>query len=197
MANKILAEIKPLIINLRRKKDTVKNWEIFKSIVFTKIDQICLELDTRWLVSIADTFADYGNDIEKRNAMFISVVANFEKLWATNLLMYDIAKNKDKLYELKRNKIIPLWDGMYSFNINRGDMAPNLFARIALIMKDTPELECIFNMVIKRIVANENTTLGNLSKYHKSLFSPPPKRSAIKILGRKIWLFLKQYKLFF
>ena len=72
------------------------------------------------------------------------MLANFEKLAATRLLMYDLTINTQKLKKLKKNFNVPLWDGMHSFNINRGDMMNNLFFRIRRMMKETPVLADIF-----------------------------------------------------
>ena len=186
----LLREVKSLIVNLRRQKDTDVHWSRFTSLLRNNLDQICRYFDTRWLVSIADTIIDHGTPIERRNAMYISIVANFEKLWATNLLMYDIHLNLEKLKELKNNRIIPLWDGMYSFNINRGDMTNNLFGRIYILLDETPDIRKIFDTILERIKSND-TVLSNLESYHKRLFEPPRKRSLIQISLRKIRAFIR------
>ncbi len=191
----LFKEIKSLIILLRRQKETDIIWPRFNTLINDKIDQICSNFDTRWLVSIADTFADYGTPIEQRNAIFISIVVNFEKLWATNLLMYDIQLNQDKLNILKKNRIIPLWDGMYSFNINRGDMMNNLFFRIRRLIKETPVLEKIFETILDRIIIND-TILANINIYHQRLFENPRKISIAKGIIRKIRFFLINYRLY-
>jgi hypothetical protein len=192
----ILEEIKPLIVQLRRQNNTDQHWPIFKQLIEDNLEQVCNGLDTRWLISIADTYSDYGNPTEKRNALYISMIANFEKLWATNLLMYDLKLNNERLKKLKNNEVIPLWDGMYSFNINRGDMTRNLFGRLFELQKETPVLEKVLETVLQRMQKNE-TTLANLAKYHKRLLIPAKKKSLLKILLRKIRMFFREYKLFF
>ena len=193
--NPLFLKIKPLIASLRQGKDVDSHWPEFKSTVEKNISDVCKEFDTRWLVSVADTYADHGNEIESRNALYISLIADFEKLWGTYLLMHDVTLNPEKLELLKKNKVIPLWDGMYSFNINHGDMTNNLFMRIDALLKETPELHQIFNMVISRIV-NADGVLGNLNQYHQRLFEPDRKYSLSRILWRKIRRFFKNYKLF-
>jgi len=185
--------VKPLIEKLRKEFDLKENWPEFRNVVEKNIDQICEELDTRWLVSICDTYVDFGDSNEKRNAMFIVLIANLEKLWATNLLMYDVKLNSHKLHKLKENKVIPLWDGMYSFNINHGDMTNNLYRRLNNLMEGTPVLNKIFLTVLKRLTEND-TILANLSKYHKRLFEPYPKRSLMFVLIKKIRTLFKTYK---
>ncbi len=194
-SEELFKEIKSLIILLRRQKETDTVWPRFNGLVNDKIDQICSNFDTRWLVSIADTYADYGTPIEQRNAMFVSIVVNFEKLWATNLLMYDIQLNQNKLNRLKKNRIIPLWDGMYSFNINHGDMVNNLFLRIRRLIKDTPVIEKIFETVLDRILKND-TILTNINTYHQRLLENPRKISIVKGIIRKIRIFFRNYRLY-
>lgn len=191
--NKILDQVKPLIVKLRKEVDISNNRLELRNVVEKNIDRICEELDTRWLVSICDTYADFGDPIEKRNAMLIVQVANFEKLWATNLLMYDVKLNPKKLDKLKKNKVIPLWDGMYSFNVNHGDITNNLFRRLNNLMEETSVLNKIYLTVLKRIKDND-TALANLDRYHQRLFEPYPKRSIILSLVKKIRMLFKTYK---
>ena len=187
-------DIKTLIIYLRRRKNIKDNWQKFKYLVENDPDFTCSALNTRWLVSVADTFADYGDELERRNALYISMLANFEKLAATRLLMYDLTINTQKLKKLKKNFNVPLWDGMHSFNINRGDMMNNLFFRIRRMMKETPVLADIFETVLNRMITND-TVLANINVYHNRLLANPEKRSLRKIVLKKIRLFFKNYRL--
>lgn len=190
----ITEEIKPLIVQLRRQNNVEQNWQAFQKIIAKNLNQVCSELDTRWLISVADTYADFGSPVEQRNALYISMIANFEKLWATHLLMYDLKPNIERTNKLRNNETIPLWDGMYSFNINRGDMTRNLFGRLFEFQKETPVLEKILETVLKRMIENE-TTLANLSTYHKRLLQPMKKRSIVGGFLRRIRRFFRNYKL--
>ena len=193
-SEELFEQIKSLIILLRKQQNADKIWPQFHERITHKIDQICSQFDTRWLVSIADTFGDYGTPIERRNAMFISLIANFEKLWATNLLMYDLKLNHEKLNKLKKNRIIALSGGMYSFNINHGDMTNNLISRIRKLVKETPVLEKIFETVLERILTNDSV-LANINTYHKQLFESPKKKSVYKGIIKKIRHFFRTYRL--
>ena len=183
-----------LIKSLRKKENAGRNWEGFKGIIETNIDQVCAVFDTRLLISVCDTFVDYGSHIEQRNAMLVVQFANLEKLWATYLLMYDIRLNNEKVNQLKKNKIIPLWDGMYSFNINQGDMTNNMFSRIAFLMKETPVVEKIYKVVLEKLRQND-TILSKLNEYHEKLLEPYSRRSLTRIIRRKIRHLFKSYKL--
>jgi len=193
--NKLLSDkIQELIVNLRKGKDINTNWKEFSNIIEQNIDEVCKILDTRWLVSICDTYVDYGDPIISRNAMLVVQIANFEKLWATNLLMYDIRLNPEKLQKLKNNKIISLWDGMYSFNINHGDLTNNFFYRLENLLKETLVIEKIYRTILQRIKEND-TILANLNKYHGRLFEPGVKRSLYRIIRKKILNLIRSYKI--
>ena len=187
-------QIQELIVNLRKEKDINKNLKDFSDLIGQNIDEVCKMLDTRWLVSICDTYVDYGDQIISRNALLVVQIANFEKLWATNLLMYDVKLNPEKVQKLKNNKIIPLWDGMYSFNINHGDMTNNFFGRLEALLKATPVIEKIYRTIIERIKEND-TVLANLNRYHGRLFEPGIKRSLFRIIRKKILFMAKSYKI--
>ena len=187
-------QIESRIAALRIKDPDPSLWDGFTEYIESNIQDVCKTLDTRWLVSVCDTYADHGDEITRRNAMLVVQLVNFEKLWATYLLQYDLAENPEKLAMLKKNKVIPLWDGMYSFNINHGDMTNNLFNRQAELMKATPVIEAIYREVLKRIEAN-GTVLSNLNEYHKRLFEPYPRRSLLRIIRKRIRMFFKSYKI--
>jgi hypothetical protein len=190
----ILPKIQDLIIRQRKGIDAEENWKKFTEFIETNLDKVCKSLDTRWLVSICDTYVDYGDPVIRRNAMLVVQTANFEKLWATYLLMYDLNLNEEKVEKLKKNKVIPLWDGMYSFNINHGDMTNNYFARVDELMSETPVIEAIYKTVLQRIKEN-NTVLANLNKYHKRLFKPDKKRSVFRIIRKKVISVFKTYRI--
>lgn len=190
----ILKKVKKYIVELRQDKNSTDIWLEFKSYTEQNIAELTEQLDTRWLVSIADTFVDYGDPVESRNALLISIVVNFEKLWDTYLYMHDIQINEKKRAELIHNTSLPLWDGMYTFNIEKGDMTNNLFTRIDQLLAETPMLKKIFDVVIQRLNQNK-TVFGELNQYHRDFYGKPPKRSILKSFLKRIRIFLQQYKL--
>ncbi len=182
--------LKTIIVQLRRHRNTDYAWKVVYNLVENNPEKICEVLNTRWLISIADTYADFGNDIEKRNALYITMLGNFEKLFQTRMLMYDLSLNPMKVEQLKHRKVVPLWDGMTSFNIQEGNMTNNMFYRIREMLKATPSLEVIFETIMQRI-AQSDTFLSDLNKHHKKLFDNPAKVSFITRNYRRIkkaWL---------
>src|SRR6185369_16066780 len=63
----------PLIVNLRRGIEVEDSMVIFRHAVEGYIDEVCRQFDTRWLVSICDSYVDFGAPIERRNAFLISM----------------------------------------------------------------------------------------------------------------------------
>lgn len=179
LEDSLFLDVQKLIIQLRRGNDIENNWGKFRQIVTENSEEICLKFNTRWLISICDTFADYGDEIEKRNALLISVIGDMEKLFASRLLLFDIQFNEVKYDKLKKAKAQPLWDGMTSFNIQKGDMTNNLFKRVRNMLKATPVISEIFETVLSRITHND-TFLADLNRYHKNLLSNPPRNTFMK-----------------
>ena len=183
-----------MITRLRRNGRNLELWNEFRSYIEANTPEVCRNLDTRWLVSVCDTYVDYGDELTRRNAMLVVQIVNFEKLWATYLLMYDLHENPDKIRQIKNNKVIPLWDGVYSFNINHGDMTNNLFHRLDNLMQATPEIKAIYYEILKRM-KERSTVLSRMDEYHRRLFEPYPRRSLLRILRRKIRMLIKSYKI--
>lgn len=190
----LISQVRDLITELRKGRNTDIRWPAFQKLVEENLPEICRELDTRWLVSVCDTYADYADEITRRNALLVVHMVNFEKLWATNLLMYDVSLNEKKLAKLKANKVIPLWDGMYSFNINHGDMTWNLFSRMEILLRETPVIHTIYLTITDRLKKND-TVLANLNTYHRRLFEPYPRRSLFRILRKRLLRWFRSYRI--
>ena len=74
----LFGRLKHHIIRLRRGRG--EDWPFFRQAIEQHRDCILEHLNSRWLISIVDTWADYGNPIERRNAMCLSPICNWEKL---------------------------------------------------------------------------------------------------------------------
>ncbi len=169
--NSIKRKVKALIIQLRQKKDTDSSWKELRSLIECNLDRICRDLNTRQLVSVCDTYADYGDSVESRNALLVSTLANMEKtaqsflLWRLN---YSDAFDVPATHQPRK---VPLWDGMDSFHLEIGDVTNNLFARINRLMRATPVIEQIYRTVMGRMKENP-TILGTLNERHHYVFEP-------------------------
>lgn len=76
----LLQRLKHRIIHLRRGLNGGEDWLFFKKEVEDNIHYLCSVMSTRWLVSICDSFVDYGSDIERSNALLLSSLVNWERV---------------------------------------------------------------------------------------------------------------------
>ncbi len=161
-------KLHPLIVDCRRKNNLPTSFELFDKLVKENIERICYTWNTRWLVSICDTYADYGTPIEQSNALIISTLVNMEKLASTYLYTQDCSVNEQHLKTVMED-VAELWDGVYTYNVIRGDMTNNLFSRMEKVMEDTPILKHILDTIKQRLEVND-TILSRLNKHRKTLF---------------------------
>jgi hypothetical protein len=150
------------VIYLRRRIDSNKHFAKFRSLLCGGGDDLLDSFSTRWLVSIADTFADHGSGLERSNAMIVVVLTNMTKLAETErLILNDTSVDPPRLAKFTTPGT-PLWDGMTSYGLAYGDMPQNMWTRIRVLMAETPVLSFIFEIVFARLVAND-TLIGRLA----------------------------------
>jgi hypothetical protein len=152
--HKIQEEVHRRVKHLRRNHD-VDAWEKFRTWIERDPELICKNINTRWMVSILDTYADYGTDIERACAMIAVSFTNSVKLSST---LWRHAK--PKITKQPQD----LWNGMRTFSSGEnGDMVRNLFRRNAAIMDCAPTIKYIFGMILQRMFSNKITILGALA----------------------------------
>jgi len=150
------------IVYLRRRIDSNEHLARFRSLLDEGGTDLLDSFSTRWLVSIADTFVDFGTGSERGNAMIVVVLANITKLAETERLIL-----KDPTVDPERQREFvtpgtPLWDGMTSYALNKGDMPSNMWFRVRTLMAETPVLSFVFETVLSRM-ATANTLIGRLA----------------------------------
>lgn len=74
-------DLLPLIRCCRRKSSTIV-WPILK-VFMEQNAESCSKLDSRWIVSLAECYADCGEDGEKQAGMIVSLLGLMEKLFLT------------------------------------------------------------------------------------------------------------------
>ena len=149
------------IIYLRRRIDSAEHMERFRTLLRDGGEHLLRPLSSRWLVSVADTFADHGVNPERGNAMMIVILANMTRLAETERRCL-----RDASVDPVRQEACvlpgPLWDGLVGYAIKHGDMPINMWTRIRAILAETPTLAFIFETVLERLVAND-TLLGRMA----------------------------------
>ena len=157
------------VIYLRRRIDPIQHMERFRELLANGGEELLGSLSTRWLVSIADTFADHGVHPERGNAMVIVVLVSVTRMSETERLYL-----KDPGIDQSRQDACamagtPLWDGMVNYGIKHGDMPINMWTRIRTLMTETPTLSFIFETVLARLAAND-TLIGRLAALNPNFF---------------------------
>lgn len=164
------------IIYLRRSIDPAEHMARFRSLLKAGGEPLVLGFSTRWLVSLADTFADYGEPSERASAMLIVVLANVTRLAETERLFLNDAQIDPDRRETFVMPGTPLWDGMVSYAIRHGDMPINMWTRIRKLLADSPILLFIFETVLARLRENDTliARLGALNPNFFELVEPFP-----------------------
>lgn len=162
----LIEELQHRIQSIRRGGD---GWRDFRVYVEENVDALCAETNLRWLASICDTYADCGNQLERRNAMLISVLIKMEKIAQTYAHWRLGYPEKLGAPPIDSHRKIRLPEGLSSFHLDIGDAPNTMFGRMADMISETPTLLKILDSVKTRLAASDSI-LGNLDKRHKHVF---------------------------
>lgn len=159
-----------LIVKLRRGVDTEAAWAQFRRCLHDNGEELLASLNTRELISVCDTFADFGDSVESRNAMLVSVMVTMEKVSQSYLLWrLGYSRRTFDICRCASPRRVPLWDGMDSFDLQIGDVTNNMFCRLEKLLTETPCIHRIFREVLARMRTHE-TVLGSLNRFHGHVF---------------------------
>ncbi|MEX0408464.1 hypothetical protein ABGN05_22650 [Aquibium sp. LZ166] len=121
-------------------------------------ENLCKELDLRWLVSACDTFADHAQDEASRSrALLASAVANTVKLYETERRAINAPhlarEGAERMYASPQ---VVLFDGVTRYGVVRGDMIRNLLGRIDRLNADCSDsVQRLTVEVINRVLVND------------------------------------------
>lgn len=139
------------------------SYDEFDEFVRSNIKDICEVFNTRWLISVCDTYAGHPNKEKAAGAMIIITIVNMIKLWGTDLCIRDKNIDEELLQYYKRNQE-EIWDGVITFKLAPdGDMLRNMIKRQSIILETDEVLFNIFKTILK-IVFETNNPLNNLTK---------------------------------
>ena len=125
------------IVAIRKTKGRGPGLALFHRIIAEHTDQICSELNSRWLASVCDTLADHGQTGSQRAlGLCGSLLASTVKLSETERRIFHPARPWPPKARL--NDGGPLFDGVIGFWLEKGDMVKNLLQRIESVQKDDP-----------------------------------------------------------
>jgi hypothetical protein len=170
----LATQIAALVKELRNSRDVDRNWTAFETLVRGNQEKVVSELSLRWLRSVCDTFADFGNPTERRDALAISVFINMVRLAETvRYLRGPILPGR--LAEAK-SKRLPLYEELWTFHLDKQDVYLNLAKRMTRQLQGTGLMEGIWREVIRRFHAGNNviTELRDLSAMPQRYFPLDP-----------------------
>jgi len=137
--------IKRGIIMLRRNRSDKDTFKYFDTLIQQRMHFITENFNTRWMLSVLETYADAGNPIESRNAMIISAIVTWERFAQTILRLPDSPP--------KHGYPPELWDGVLKFGyMDSADTHKNLFRRLHILIKETPHIYVLYREIMKRML---------------------------------------------
>jgi hypothetical protein len=127
-----------LIVYIRREFKVKENVAAFEALWETELDYLLKHLNTRWLVSAADTFVDHSNDpLAKSMAMNVITLVNTIKLHETERYLQCGETNSDdsKRRNTLQSERVALPDGMSAFAVGTDDTLRNMRWRLEEVSK--------------------------------------------------------------
>lgn len=176
-----ITSLRACIVTCRRHKKPgpPPEWGRMRDLFEQNTDYFCKHLNTRWLVSVADTYADYGTPEQRLAALITVNTITFDKMACA----WDFACGCPSAKQLPRQP--KMYDGIVCIvQGTRADAHRNLLRRNAKALACCPSMfklwkACMLGMLKSPIgtVRRLNTIHDrNLIKdYHKWILPPDPK----------------------
>ncbi len=123
-----------IIVLIRREFEIKKHFSLFENLWHTETKFLLKNLNTRWLSSAADTFADCSDDNALRSlSVACSCLLNTVKIqeserFITNAQNYK--DDKEKIIRLDNEERVALFDGISVFKVGTDDTLRNMRWRI-------------------------------------------------------------------
>lgn len=143
-----------LIVLIRRNHKPEIQFQKFKELWSSESTFLLKELNTRWLVSAADTFGDHSDDmLEKSIALSVSVLVNTIKISETERYLNksdEILADQERGEALKNHRIA-LFDGTSAFAVGTDDTLRNMRWRMDEVCRQSPTLGGLLEEIFQRL----------------------------------------------
>lgn len=130
-----------LIVLMRREYQVAEQFAQFERLWDAEGDFLRQHLNTRWLISAADTFADYSTDSNTRAlAVAASLLVNTIKLQETERYLQateTLSDQPERQQQLQTGRVA-LFDGTSAFAVGTDDTLRNLRWRLDAISTENP-----------------------------------------------------------
>lgn len=154
-----------LIVKLRREIDVTESLQAFRALWNIEGLTLLGLLNSRWIISALDTFADHGKHEEQTAAMAVVTFFNMLKMADTEYrLSGKNGYDSEKLQE-NHDRYPVLWDGMRVFHLPDDDTFANMVKRMRRVLSPTPLFMLIFELLLNK-AARADSMLTRLAKHH-------------------------------
>jgi hypothetical protein len=152
-----------LIVRLRRGIDVAASWETFARMWDHERDFLCANLNSRWLISALDTFADHGDPTQQARALIQIAFFNSIRIAQTERVLVAGEDDSGSAVVAGQSQMHELWDGIETYNFRRGDVVWNMLARIRRALDPDPILSKIFATLLQRALQHD-TLIGRAAR---------------------------------
>ncbi|QIT56866.1 hypothetical protein HC341_17675 [Aquisalimonas sp. 2447] len=161
-----------LCVKARRGLDPVDTIDEFLHLWQAQSDHLVQALNSRWLLSAVDTFADYGTPQQRAIAGMLTAYFNALKMAETENATLHGIPGKDALANAPEPDPEDFWDGIEGFRFHNGDMLRNLIERMDRIARDDVALHAIFRTLVERAY-EYNSPLGRMMRANRHFGDGP------------------------
>jgi len=158
-----------IIVLIRRDFEAKNHFVLFEKLWKVEKDYLLKHLNTRWLISAADTFADFSdNDSIKSLSVACSCLLNTVKIQESEhfITNFDIfIDDKEKIARLDNEERVPLFDGTSVFKVGTDDTLRNMRWRIDKVAKINTAGEILLEIFLR--LQEHDTVFKRLRDRHK------------------------------
>ena len=158
-----------IIVLIRRDFEAKKYFAIFERLWQEEKDFLLKNLNTRWLISATDTFADYSDDDSIRSlSVACSCLLNTVKIQESERFITNAKSSiddKKRIARLDNEERIPLFDGTSTFKVGTDDTLRNMRWRIDKAAKINIAGEILLEIFLR--LQEHDTVFKRLKDRHK------------------------------
>jgi len=158
-----------IIVLIRRDFESKNHFALFEHLWREEKDYLVKNLNTRWLLSATDTFADCSeNDSIKSLSLACSCLLNTVKMQESERFITNIDVSIDdnkKITRLDNEERIPLFDGISVFKVGTDDTLRNMRWRIDKVAKINIVGEILLEIFLR--LQEHDTVFKRLKDKHK------------------------------
>lgn len=153
-----LGRLKLLLIRLRRRPDA-KDWNEFFAIWLRGYKQYIKLFDSRWIVSVLETFADHAPEHLSVPAMLVASNITWERWHHTLDLSARIIRTNPNPFVVGQKEI---YDGLMTQQLKWADTPTNYYERMMNVLKRQPIIRDVFIELTNRQINNKESLISQI-----------------------------------